>query len=151
MNSLNNSIALPTFKSGRPVRVVWRDRMSGHYRTEETQDENEVCLRRMAPKDVCYSLNHALGRFGVMNKTELFAQMKAWKKMGAVLRDCNIVEREVAGKTVWAAVIQPSNEEDLENCNLCPLGSAMGILVTGYTYVFVKRDDVDFLAHYLSK
>jgi hypothetical protein len=137
--------------SSKPIRspkAILADRRRGLYRNEETADENAVCARQMTPTDVCYTLIHRMGVFNVYNNAELLQQMKAWKGV-CVIQDYNLWEREVGGKTVYVAIIQPKDKAALEDCPICPLAMSMGILVSGFTYIFQKKEDRDFVAHYL--
>ena len=122
------------------IRQVIKDRARGLYNCEDTRDEMMVAWNGKSEKDVAICINMRMGAFNIFTKEELDNQIKNWRKVKCVVRDYNIKELELKdGTKAWCFVMQPPNLA--QNCNLCPLGMAHGLMVSGYTY-FVKNKEV---------
>jgi len=133
--------------SDKKIDEVMKARRSGLYTSEDTLDELEYCIRTPQAGDIALTLQHHSGRFGYLNKEELTGQMRIWKTMGCESLESNIFEREVAGKKVWTFVIQPKKGAE---CPFSPLAMCLGIMVSGYTYIVVNRNNAVAVCRYLS-
>ena len=125
--------------------TIMANRAKGLYITGETRKEAELCARQMftEPKELCFTLRMADGRFNLLNAEEINRQIRLWKLMGAKVMGENIQERELAGCKVCLFVVQPKSVyQDEEECdvNTCPLGIAMGRMVSGFTYVCKSKE-----------
>jgi hypothetical protein len=136
--------------SSKKVSKIMNDRQMGLYHTQDTLDESILCAKQMASSDICYTLIHHMGFFNVYNAKELQTQLRDFKSKGVKLQSYNIFEKTINNKTFYMAVFQP---EDLTKCSMgnCPLALAHGVLVTGYTYIFKSKGNVENIAAYLNK
>jgi hypothetical protein len=129
------------------VNKIMEHRSQGLYIAEETRKEAELCVKQMfaEPTDLCFTLRMADGRFTVLNADEIDTQIMLWKRLGAKVMGENIKEREIAGRKVWMFVVQPKSVYQDEECNvaMCPLGIAMGRMVSGFTYVARSKNVAD--------
>lgn len=100
--------------------------------------------------DICFSFIRHMADFGVLNKEEMNNQMKMWKdfaKKGLLqMYASNNKEHDVEGKKVYTLVINSK-----ENSAYCPLSLAWGIMVSGYTYAFTKKENRDAVYGYVKK
>lgn len=123
----------PSMTKTKAMAIV-KKRQQGFYITEETRDEVRVCLEQMAPTDQVITLLRRHGVFNGYDKREWLAQVADWKAIGAQCLRCNIrpIAADVGlGDGLWMMVIQPEKGMD----GFCPLASAMGVLVSGFTYI----------------
>jgi len=131
-----------------PAAIVAR-RRKGFYTTDDTLTEAKaLILTDRQRNDICFTLLHAHGRFCSYDQRDFLRQLKVFQDMKCVLLDCNIKERTIAGKTVWAFTVQPPS---LEGTNMCPLAMALGILVNGFTYVAYEKSTADLVFRALEK
>ena len=123
----------------------------GIYHTKETLNESIVCLNQLEETDMCYTLVRHTGLFNMYNKKEFLPQLSMWKKFGCHTLACNFFERDIKGKTVYIVIITPPDHLENSVFAACPLATAHGILVSGLTYIFPRKDDADMVQHYLLK
>tara|TARA_R110002126_G_scaffold59473_1_gene155834 strand:+ start:341 stop:829 length:489 start_codon:yes stop_codon:yes gene_type:complete len=101
--------------------------------------------------DICLSYVKHVADFTVMNKDEMKVQMKRWKELikdGKItILEGNNNEFDIDTKKVYTFVITPVDFET----SFCPVALAWGTLVSGYTYVFTKKDNRDSIFAYLKK
>jgi hypothetical protein len=135
---------MPLSKS--QVNKIIENRRRGLYHTKDTFDESKLCARQMEPTDVCYTLIRHMGFFNVYNKREFLTQLKEFKAKSVVLRDCNVFETPINGKTHYLAVFQPA---DLSDAPMCPLALAHNVMVSGFSYIFQNKSDADLALAYL--
>ena len=123
----------PSKPSSQQVKKMMERRQQGLYITTETQDEVRVVLSQMAPTDQVMTLIRSQGRFSCYDKREWLLQVADWKRIGAQSLRCNIrpIADDVGIGEAWMMVIQPAGGMD----GFCPLASAMGVLVSGFTYI----------------
>ena len=117
-------------------------------------DVTTICKKILDTKnktEICFSFIQHLKDFSVFNKQEMNEQMKLWKdlaKQGHIqLYPENNNEYNINKKTLYLLVITPNNQD----CSICPLSLALGQLVTGYTYVFTKKENRDAIYNYVKK
>ena len=125
-----------TAPTAAQYRRIMAARAAGIYTMEDTRDEMSLSLSQMTDSDVGITLVKAHGKFAVFNLREFLAQLQLWKPMGIVCQAVNVREREIDGKTYWSIVIQPAvlKEGDLAS-SFCPLSLALGMMVSGFTYI----------------
>ena len=89
--------------------------------------------------------------FCVFNKEEMTAQMKAWKTLAKegklTIYEENNKEFDVEGKTIYCLVITPKGSDT----SFCPLALSLGMMVSGYTYAYTKKDNRDAIYSYIKK
>jgi len=130
-------------------KKILQNRRKGLYNTDETRDELQVAVKQLfeEPTDEYITLVQHLGVFNVFSQKEFLAQLKLWKQKKCVLLDCNIHEREIAGRKITFFVVQPPDDKDMPS--VCPLAMAMGFLVSGFTYICKNKSSVDLVKRYL--
>jgi len=91
--------------------------------------------------------------FSVFNKEEMTAQMKAWKTLAKdgklTIYEENNKEYDVEGKTIYCLVITPKGKGS--DTSFCPLALSLGMMVSGYTYAYTKKDNRDAIYTYIKK
>ena len=135
------------------AREVLKKRRMGLYTTEETLDEVKVCVKQLyepgKEADEVFTLIRNQGVFNVYSKKEFLPQVKEWKKMGCRALADNVLEQEVEGHKVWMFVIQPPKAK-LADMGLCPLALALGVMVSGFTYIARSKELADLVVRYLA-
>lgn len=111
-------------------------RRRGCYDTDDTRKEADVCANDMRDGEVAFTLNRALCAFTTLTMSDVEKQTDVWVAHRCAVLSSNIKEVSVGGRTMWTLIVTPR-----ENPTLCPLAAALGILVSGYTYIFNKRED----------
>ena len=115
------------------------------------------CLDNMEKDDSVIFFHHQLFHkhkmLSVMNNKELKVQAKMWRKhrkAGLIqIQDYNNETYEVDGKEYYALVVQPA---DLEDAQIDPLGLlTIGLMVSGYVYVFKNKVNRDIIFEYVNK
>jgi hypothetical protein len=133
------------------AKKTMKERKMGIYDTKKTRDELELSVRQIHKKgfeaEEVLTLIHQTGQFNVYNKMEFLGQLRQWKDMKCVLLDCNVWEKTIAGKTMWAFVVQPLKIEGAPG--VCPLAVALNILVSGFTYVCKSKETADLVLRVL--
>lgn len=116
-------------------------------------DVRRMCRKILDVKnktDIAFSFIHHMMDFGVFNKEEMNEQMIMWKglaKKGKIqMYPENNNEHDVEGKKVYTLVVSPTHD-----CNFCPMSLALGIMVSGYTYAFTKKENRDAVYGYVKK
>lgn len=131
-------------KGNAPVADILRRRDKGIYRTDDTLKEAKLAVRQMfeCPTDVAFTLHMRTGTFGVLNQKELDLQIKMWKQLGVKVMGENLKEHTIDGKKVWSFVAQPKSvyEDEAVLTHLCPLSMALGVMVSGVTYLAKDRE-----------
>lgn len=101
--------------------------------------------------DIGFSWIKHYGDFSIYNKEEMTGQMKQWKdlaKQGKLtVYEENNTEHDIEGKKIYCLVITPVGNET----SFCPMSLALGVLVSGYTYAFTKKENRDAIFAYIKK
>jgi hypothetical protein len=115
------------------VKTIVKRRQQGYYITEETKNEVRLALAQMAPTDQVITLIRKQGVFNQYDKREWLLQVADWRRLKAQCLRCNIrrIADDVGVGEAWLMVIQPEGGMD----GFCPLAAAMGVLVSGFTYI----------------
>lgn len=115
------------------------------------------CLENMEKDDNVIFLHHELyhktGMLSVMNNKETKDQAKIWRKQrkqGKIeIHDYNNTTQKIDGKEYYTLVVQPT---DLETADIDPLGLLkVGLMVSGYIYVFKNKTNRDIIYNYVNK
>ena len=115
------------------VKAIVKNRQQGLYKMEDTKNEAHLVLSQMAPTDQVFTLLRKHGVFSCYDKREWLLQVADWKKLNSQCLRCNIrrIDDDVGMGEAWLMVIQPEGGMD----GFCPLAAAMGVLVSGFTYI----------------
>ena len=115
------------------------------------------CLDNMQKDDSVIFFHHQTFHkhkmLSVMNNKELKVQAKMWRKhrkSGLIqIQDYNNETYEVDGKKYYTLVVQPT---DLDDAQIDPLGLlTIGLMVSGYVYVFKTKTNRDIIFDYVNK
>ena len=127
--------------SDEKCKQVLNGRRMGFYNCEDTREECLVAYQGLEESDRCFTLLHSQGLFTRYNEKELEDNIALWRRLKVNIQEYNIRQLDLAdGTKVWCFVVQPPGKK-LEDCNLCPLGMAHGLMVSGYCY-FTKDKKV---------
>jgi hypothetical protein len=116
------------------------------YAMNDRQGEDELCISWIQNKK----------DFGWLNRQILNDQMKIWRKMAkeGILKimEYNNSETEQNGMKLYNFIVQPYKNEEMEDCGFCPYALlTLGIMVSGYTYSFMKKENRDAIYNYVMK
>ena len=126
-----------TTLSPMEIKNIMDGRRMGLYKTEDTLNEATLVSKQMEETDVCFTLHHNKGCFGLLNRRELKVQTLLWKELKCLCRKDNIFPVEIDGKTYYMFIIQPTKEKDM---SMSPLAIAFNIMVDGYAYITPFKD-----------
>jgi len=127
-----------------------------HISREQMEYAWKGCLDNMEKGDSVIFLHHELyhktGMLSVMNNEEIKVQAKMWKKQrkqGKIeIHDYNNTTQKIDGKEYYTLVVQPA---DLETAVIDPLGLLkVGLMVSGYIYVFKNKTNRDIIFKYVN-
>jgi len=108
----------------------------------------------MTRTDVCISHNARLNGYMLLDANEMKAQMTMWKIQGKAITiyESNNKTLTFKGKTFYTMTLLPTSADAGDtDVNFCRLGMALGMIVSGYTYAFVMKENRDAIFKYLSK
>jgi len=129
------------------LKEIYARRKQGIYICDETLDElTEILTNQIDADDVAVTLVHSIGGFSRLNQRELLQQILIWKQMKIKCKPYNIKEIQIAGKTYHTFIIQPDGYETIS-----PLGLALNILVSGFTYVCPKKSTAELVVRALKQ
>jgi hypothetical protein len=121
----------------------------------------EACFKysmndRKGEDELCISWIQSKRGFGWLNRQILNDQMKIWRKMAkeGILKimEYNNSETEQNGMKLYNFIVQPYKNEEMEDCGFCPYALlTLGIMVSGYTYSFMKKENRDAIYKYVMK
>jgi len=124
---------------------------------EQIQSQFKSALAdKRGSNEICLTWIKQLGSFSWLDKKMCNDQMKLWRglaKEGSMkIMKYNNKESEHDGKTVYHFVVQPYENGKMTDCQMCPYSLMMlGILVSGYTYSFHKKENRDAIYEYVMK
>lgn len=124
-------------------RQIIQQRQMGVYICEDTLNDATIAFQRRQADDQAFTLLINRGVFNVYNRREFGVQLLQWMDLGAVLLKENINEVTLAGKKAWAFTVQPADMD--ESIGVNPLALALGIMVSGFTYIAWDKAFADFV------
>jgi len=126
-----------------------------------SREQMEACFKysmkdRRGKEELCISWIKAEKGFGWLNRETLNEQMKIWRKMakeGSLkIMEYNNSETEQYGRKLYNFIVQPYENEKMKDCEFCPYAlMVLGIMVSGYTYSFTKKENRDAIYNYVMK
>ena len=106
------------------------------------------CIKAMEPSDIALTIVKEKG-VCALNTKELMQQLKLWKEMGVEVRKSNVRQVEIGNRTVFLFVIQPKDNDLLDQIGICPFSASLGLLVSGFGYICTSRDTLDVIVRYI--
>ena len=134
-------------------RKIYEQRRGGFYHSSDTRDELKVALKDFfgAKDDMFMTLHMTTGIFNVYTQREFLDTLNLWKQTQVKLLDCNYREHDQDGYEFCSFVVQPKSDELLEKCPICPLGIALGMMVSGYTFITKNKEMFEFCKNYIGQ
>ena len=131
------------------LKAVRAHRDMGLYDCKETMNELYYCLDNLQDDSYALTLQHRSGLFMDYPRERFAQQVKLWKQMGATCLEANLKSFDYRGKTFWRFVINPADLKDAPYG--CPLASAFGTMVSGFTYITPSKPVADWVVRQLKK
>jgi hypothetical protein len=116
------------------------------YNTSTIRSNTVRCARDLRGDETVFTYIQRMNDFSCYTSRLFLQQLNDWRKQGLIVRDCNVREVRLNGRTFWMFTVQwPANHENEETMTLCPLAVANGLLVHGISYFTSDRNLLEII------
>ena len=126
------------------------------YHKDRIENAFKTAYNAWRPNDIMMTFYCVEQAFSLYNKGKSQNQMKIWRKFA---KDGKAKIMEYNNKTIiindvehYMFVVQPYENEKMTDCDFDPMGlMVLGELVSGFVYLFKKKENRDVIYNYVMK
>jgi hypothetical protein len=148
----NQTVTMNTKPDEQRLKTILRNRQMGLWTTDDTLYDVNLAFAQHCDggdNEKAAFLHRGACAMMLLNNSELLSELKSWKKLGCVVDPKNTQEIELNGRKAWLWVLQPKKAKN--NTPICPVAMALGIMVSGFSYISKDKATEELVVRYLKK
>lgn len=114
--------------------------------TSRIRSNTVRCARDLRGDETVFTYIQRMNDFSCYTSRLFLHQLNAWREQGLIIRDSNVREMQLNGRTFWMFTVQwPINHPNEGSMTLCPLAIANGLMVHGVSYFTSDRNLLEII------